>query len=78
MGYTAEETAVLQDQIRITRDRFEERFFAALKFARNKKKRLALYQEWRKSIGDNAARESAKYVEVVLNGTVQRPKWFKT
>ncbi len=31
-------------------------------------RRRALYQDWRKELGDNIARESAKYVEAVFEG----------
>jgi len=31
-------------------------------------RRMALYQQWRTQIGDNAARESAKFSEAVVGG----------
>ena len=31
-------------------------------------RRRALYQDWRKELGDDIARESAKFVEAVLEG----------
>lgn len=31
-------------------------------------RRRALYQEWRKELGDNCARESAKFVEAIFEG----------
>jgi hypothetical protein len=31
-------------------------------------RRYALYQEWRKELGDDVARESAKYAEAVREG----------
>lgn len=31
-------------------------------------RRRALYQDWRKELGDDIARESAKYVEAVFEG----------
>ena len=49
---------------------------SALALGRNKAKRKALYQAWRKEFGDDIARESAKFTEALINGTVRRPKWF--
>lgn len=37
-------------------------------------RRYALYQEWRKEIGDTAARECAKFSEACLAGTVSLKK----
>lgn len=34
-------------------------------------RRMALYQQWRTQIGDNAARESAKFTEAVIGGRRQ-------
>lgn len=31
-------------------------------------RRRALYQEWRKELGDDCARESAKFVEAIFEG----------
>ena len=44
---------------------------------RSKTKRKELYQEWRKDLGDDVARESAKLAEFILGGVVDRPKWFE-
>lgn len=37
-------------------------------------RRYALYQEWRKEIGDVAAREQAKFVEAVRAGRISLKK----
>ena len=37
-------------------------------------RRYALYQEWRKEIGDVAAREQAKFVEAVRSGRISLKK----
>lgn len=37
-------------------------------------RRYALYQQWRKEIGDTAARESAKFAEACLTGQVSISK----
>jgi len=44
---------------------------------RSKVKRKELYQHWRKTLGDDIARESAKLAEVILTGVRPRPKWFE-
>ena len=37
-------------------------------------RRYALYQDWRKEIGDVAAREQAKFVEAVRSGRISLKK----
>lgn len=37
-------------------------------------RRYALYQEWRKEIGDVAAREQAKFTEAVRSGRISLKK----
>lgn len=57
-----------------------KRFVARIKQATaltSPTRRYALYQEWRKEIGDDAARESAKFAEACLNGTVSIAKLEK-
>lgn len=44
---------------------------------RSKVKRKELYQQWRKVLGDDIARESAKLAEIILTGVMSRPKWFE-
>jgi hypothetical protein len=41
---------------------------------RNKKKRKELYYEWRKTYGDDIARESAKIAEATMAGTFSLDK----
>ena len=56
---------------------FEDRVWAAMKFARNKANRQKHYTQLRKEIGDDAAREVAKMVEGILAGKCSYPKWFR-
>lgn len=63
-------------QIRETQLAVQMRVDTALLLARNKTKRKALYQSWRKEFGDDIARESAKFTEALIAGKVRRPKWF--
>ena len=45
---------------------------------RVKKKRKALYQDWRKEFGDDIARESARLTEATMAGTFDINKlWLK-
>jgi hypothetical protein len=50
--------------------RFIARCNSALFFHRDPKARRAHYEDWRKKYGDDIARESAKFVEACLKGTV--------
>lgn len=62
--------------IRATQMAVQIRVDTALSLGRNKTKRKALYQSWRKEFGDDIARESARFAEALINGKVRRPKWF--
>lgn len=68
--------AVIQ-QLNETRRRFKERFEAAIKLSA--KDRKILYKKWRAEIGDDAARETAKFVESYKKGdnpkTANGIKW---
>jgi len=57
-------------QLREARVRLVERVRAASCLS-SPSRRMALYQQWRTEIGDNAARESAKYAEAVVGGRRQ-------
>lgn len=63
-------------EIRETQIAVQMRVDSALLLARNKTKRKALYQSWRKEFGDDIARESARFTEALISGKVRRPKWF--
>tara|TARA_R110000772_G_scaffold58_4_gene404 strand:- start:1466 stop:1753 length:288 start_codon:yes stop_codon:yes gene_type:complete len=67
----------INQQLAETRKKFLERFDKAIKL--NAKERKNLYKEWRSEIGDQAAREVAKFVESYKKGdnprTDHRPKW---
>ena len=56
---------------------FEDRFWRAFRVGRNKANRKKHYQQLRREIGDNAAREVAKMVEAIYAGTCGYPKWFE-
>ena len=60
-----------------TRDNLCKRLEDGVKLRGNKAGRKDLYKKWRAEIGDNAARESARYVEALLDGKVGWPKWYK-
>lgn len=67
----------VKQQLVDSRKKFLERFDKAIKL--NAKDRKALYKEWRSEMGDQAAREVAKFVESYKKGdnprTDHRPKW---
>lgn len=53
------------------------RFIKRVKLALNTPsptRRYAMYHEWRKEIGDNAAREQARFAEAVREGRVSLKK----
>jgi len=66
-----------QQQIHEARLRFLARFDEAVKLSA--KERKILYKKWREEIGDDAARETALFVESYKKGdnpkTATRPKW---
>lgn len=67
----------IQWQLNETRRRFKERFSEAIKL--NAKDRKILYKKWRDEVGDDAARETAKFVESYKKGdnpkTANGPNW---
>ena len=64
-----EQEQVWAQQLHDCRVRFVERVRTAIAI-RSPGKRRELYQTWRAEIGDDAARESAKYAEAVLSGRI--------
>lgn len=58
-------------------DRFIARVKEGIALRSNQKARRELYKRWREEIGDVAARESAKYVEALLDGRVGWPKFAR-
>lgn len=67
MSFSLEQEAKWAQELRECRLRFIQRVRAAVAFT-SPTRRTALYQEWRKEIGDNAARETAKFSEAVIAG----------
>jgi hypothetical protein len=65
----AEQEALWREELKQARTRLIERVREASKFS-SPTRRYALYQEWRKELGDDVARESAKYTEGVIEGRV--------
>ena len=63
-------------KILVLRAAFEERVISAYRLRDLPGKRSMLYQEWRKTYGDNTARESAKSTEALIQGKIPWPKWF--
>lgn len=68
---------IWREEIARTQINFQLRVEEALQEARNKTRRKAIYQRWRKELGDDIARESARFVEALIKGTVKWPKWFR-
>lgn len=66
-----------QVQIKEAQIRFQQRVETALALANKKTKRKELYYVWRKELGDDVARESARFAEAMMKGEIQRPKWFR-
>ena len=64
---TPEQEAKWAQELRETRLRLIERVRRASSLT-SPTRRTALYLEWRKELGDNAARESAKFAEAVIAG----------
>jgi hypothetical protein len=64
-------------QLAESRDRFSKRIADGVKLRSSKASRKELYKKWRIELGDDVARESAKYVEALLDGKVGWPKWNK-
>lgn len=67
----------VQQRLAETRKRFMARIEEGAKLRRDKKARKQLYARWRQEFGDDIARESAKYVEALLDGKVGWPKFAK-
>lgn len=67
MTYSLEQEQKWADELRQSRLRLIERVRAAASMS-SPSRRMALYQEWRKELGDVAARESAKFAEAVVGG----------
>ncbi len=66
-----------QIQIKETQIAFQRRVETAVVLARKLKERKALYAKWRKELGDDVARESARFTEALIKGQVNRPRWFR-
>lgn len=64
-------------QLAETRERLGKRIEEGAKLRGNKARRKELYKKWRQEFGDDVARESARYVEALLEGKVGWPKWYK-
>jgi hypothetical protein len=62
-----EQEQQLAAQLRECRVRLIDRVRAASSMS-SPTRRMALYQEWRKELGDITARESAKFSEAVVGG----------
>lgn len=60
-----------------SQSRFIERLKEATPLRKSKSARRELYQRWRQEIGDVAARETARYVEALLDGKVGWPKFAR-
>lgn len=67
-----------QIQIKENQIRFQQRVETALALANKKTKRKELYAKWRKELGDDVARESARFAEAMMLGSIRRPKWFRS
>lgn len=66
-----------QIQIKETQIAFQRRVETGWILGRKVSKRKELYAKWRKELGDDIARESARFVEALLKGDVKRPRWFR-
>jgi hypothetical protein len=73
---TDPDTQVKVDIKRTQRD-FEARFWQAHRVGRNQANRKKHYTQLRREIGDDAAREVAKFVEAIYAGNARYPKWFE-
>lgn len=67
MSFSLEQEAKWAQELRESRLRFIQRVREAISFT-SPTKRTALYVSWRKDLGDNAARETAKFAEAVIAG----------
>lgn len=65
-----------QQQIIDTRKNFEKKVMAGYALRGALQKRKSLYASWRKELGDNQAREVAKFVEALISEEIRWPKWF--
>lgn len=65
------------EQLAECQKRFLARINEAIPHRNNRKKRREIYQRWREEFGDIVAKESAKYVEALLDGKVGWPKFAK-
>lgn len=63
--------------IKRTQRVFESRFWQAHRIGRNQAHRKKHYTQLRREIGDDAAREVAKFVEAMYAGTARYPRWFE-
>lgn len=63
----AEQEREWAQQLADCRRRFVARVKEAVRYT-SPTRRYALYQEWRRTLGDDIARESARYTEGVLEG----------
>lgn len=66
-----------QIQLKETQIAFQQRVETAWVLARKVTARKALYAKWRKELGDDIARESARFTEALIKHEVRRPKWFR-
>ena len=67
----------ISKQLAESRERLGKRIEEGAKLRRSKAARKELYKKWRIELGDDVARESARYVEALLEGKVGWPKWYK-
>lgn len=68
-----EQEAVWEEKRLFYLKRLVDRVEAAMKLT-SPTRRRALYEEWRKELGDDVARESAKFAEAALMRTVSLEK----
>lgn len=67
MRFSLEQEAKWAIELREARIRMIDRVRKASSMS-SPTRRMALYQEWRKELGDVAAREQAKFTEAIIGG----------
>lgn len=67
MSFSLEQEAKWATELREARIRMIDRVRKASSMS-SPTRRMALYQEWRKELGDVAAREQAKFTEAIIGG----------
>ena len=65
-----DQEAIWREELKAARIRFIKRVREACSMS-SPTRRRALYQQWRADLGDDIARESAKYAEAVLAGRLK-------